>query len=60
MAGAKVLLEAVFLGSVGRWLGQGFNLVAFVLLQVLYPVYSIGVGLLSFVLPFTWKNRNYK
>lgn len=60
LIGSKLLTEAVFLFSVSSFLQQKFDIVAFLILQVLYPLYVVTIGLLSIAVPHRWKNRNYK
>ncbi len=56
----KVSVEGVFIFWVGRFLDRKFDLVAFMTLQIIYPMYVAGVGLLSIFSAYAWKNRNYK
>jgi biofilm PGA synthesis N-glycosyltransferase PgaC len=56
----KIFLEGIFLFWVGRFLDRRFDLPAFLVLQLLYPLYVVTVATLSFFMPYHWKNRNYK
>lgn len=56
----KIILEAAFLLQVCRFLRTRWNWLAFLSLQILYPLYTIIVSLASFVVPFQWKNRVFK
>jgi hypothetical protein len=55
-----VILEAALLLQVCRFLKMRWNWLAFFGLQVLYPLYVVGVGAASFFVPFQWKNRVFK
>ncbi len=56
----KMILEGVFLAGVARFLRERIDPVSFVLWQVLYPFYAIGIGLLSLRASYRWKDRKYK
>ena len=56
----KLFLEGVYLFWVGRFLKCRFDVPAFLILQILYPLYTISIAALSFGHSFQWKNRNYK
>lgn len=56
----KIILEAAFLLQVCRFLKTPWNWLAFFSLQLLYPLYVVGVGVASFFVPFRWKNRIFK
>ncbi len=53
----KILLEAFFLSRICKHLNEDFPKRAFFLLQVLYPVYVICIGLLSQFKRSRWKDR---
>jgi cellulose synthase/poly-beta-1,6-N-acetylglucosamine synthase-like glycosyltransferase len=53
----KALADAWFLRPVARFVGVHWHWLAFVLLQVLYPLYVMATGLLSNFLPNNWKGR---
>jgi len=55
--GFKVGLELIFLWRVSRFLRQPFNWIAFLVLQMLYPIYVICSGLLSQIKSYRWKDR---
>jgi poly-beta-1,6-N-acetyl-D-glucosamine synthase len=54
---AKASVEFLFFRPVLRFLGIPFSAVAFFALQFLYPYYVIGVGALSVVGRYQWKER---
>jgi poly-beta-1,6-N-acetyl-D-glucosamine synthase len=54
---AKVFVESIFLIGVCRFLNVRWNWTAFVVLQLIYPLYVIGIGIASNFLPYSWKNR---
>ncbi len=56
----KLFLEAIFLLWVGHFLERRFDVLAFLALQILHPLYVIGVGSISIIASYQWKNRNYK
>ncbi|HEX8041287.1 MAG TPA: glycosyltransferase family 2 protein, partial [Chryseosolibacter sp.] len=56
----KMILEAAFLLQVCRFLETRWNWLAFLVLQVFYPVYVVAVAAASFFVPFQWKNRIFK
>jgi biofilm PGA synthesis N-glycosyltransferase PgaC len=56
----KIFLEGVFLIWVGRFIDRPIDVLSFLVLQILYPLYVITIGVSSFFLPYTWKERNYK
>ncbi len=57
---AKVSMEGVFIFWIGRFLHKRFDPLAFVALQIIYPIYVSVVGLFSIFSAYTWRNRNYK
>ena len=56
----KIFLEGIFFSWVARFLHRRIDLLAFLTLQIIYPFYIIIIGMLSLVLRYEWKNRNYK
>ncbi|HWA35487.1 MAG TPA: glycosyltransferase [Cyclobacteriaceae bacterium] len=56
----KIFLEGIFLTWVGRFLDRPIDVLSFLALQIVYPLYVIAVGVSSFFVPYTWKQRNYK
>ena len=56
----KILLEGIFLYKTSKFLKQNISIFAFLLLQVIYPLYTITVGLLSNVMDVSWKGRTIK
>lgn len=55
--GVKALLEFLFLRHVCRSLGCRWNGLAFMTLQVIYPLYVMGIGLFAHFIPQQWKGR---
>lgn len=53
----KTGLEFLFLRSVCRFLGCRWNSLAFMTLQVIYPLYVMGIGLFAHFIPQRWKGR---
>lgn len=53
----KILLEVFFLFKVSKFMRQRFYWGAFLLLQILYPLYVIVVGVFSNVISVSWKER---
>lgn len=56
----KMILEAAFLLQVCRFLRVPWNWLAFFALQAIYPLYAIGVGVVSFFRAFEWKHRSFR
>ena len=56
----KILVESIFVFVVIRFLGLRFDWLGFIMLQIIYPVYVTGIGLLSLGWSYQWKRRNYK
>lgn len=54
---AKIFLEFIFLFSVSTSLRQKFSFSSFLLLQVLYPVYVLWVGVAARFRKYSWKGR---
>jgi len=57
---ARACLELLFLKNVGRYLNLKWSWVSFAILQVLYPVYVVVIGLLAQFNSFEWKGRKLK
>lgn len=55
----KMMLEVVFLAGVNRFLKVRFNVWAFLVLQLLYPVYVSTIGVLCNFMDFEWKGRGH-
>ncbi len=53
----KLLLEGLFLRVVSGYLQLRFNILAFCVLQVVYPVYVIFTGISSRFITYRWKDR---
>ena len=58
LLGIKVLLECLFLYAVSNFLGSRWNWVAFIVLQFIYPIYVIGIGIVSQLTTYEWKGRS--
>ena len=57
---AKFSLEYVFLFTIGHFFKHPVKIVSFITLQLLYPFYVIGVGILSNFVSFRWKGRRLR
>jgi len=55
----KLLIELIFLWSIGRTFGQRMNGIAFVVNYLLYPLYAIYFGIAANFGKFKWKGRAY-
>jgi len=56
----KIFLEGVFIFWVDRFLDRRFDILAFLSLQIMYPVYVTTIGVFSLFSAYRWKSRNYK
>ena len=56
----KIMLECIFLYKISKFFKQPFSISSFLLLQVIYPLYTVTVGLLSNVIGVSWKGRAIK
>ncbi|MBL7870513.1 MAG: glycosyltransferase [Cyclobacteriaceae bacterium] len=54
----KILLEITFLLMVSIYLKQRFRILAFSVLQIVYPFYVIWIGFYSQISTYTWKGRS--
>jgi len=54
----KVILEAVYLNNVSVHIHQPFSIPAFLVLQVVYPLYVVIIGVLSQLFDYEWKDRS--
>lgn len=57
LLGLKFLLEGYFLFNIGRTLHQRFSVPAFLILQLIYPLYVLIIGILSQLVDYEWKGR---
>jgi cellulose synthase/poly-beta-1,6-N-acetylglucosamine synthase-like glycosyltransferase len=57
LLGSKFLLEGYFLVKVNRSTSQRFSMIAFLILQGLYPFYVLFIGTFSQLLGYEWKGR---
>lgn len=55
----KVMAEGVFIAWMARFLDRPFNGLAFLLIQLFYPFYVLGIGVGSLFMPYRWKGRRY-
>jgi poly-beta-1,6-N-acetyl-D-glucosamine synthase len=55
----KILLEFIYLLMISNYLKQRFSILAFIALQIIYPVYVIYIGIASQVCTYTWKERSH-
>ncbi len=55
----KLLIEFIFLWSIGRTFGQRMNGIAFIVNYLLYPLYAIYFGIAANFGKFKWKGRAY-
>lgn len=56
----KALAESLFLGQVCRFLKIKWNWLAFIVLQFVYPIYVISVGIVSNFVAYSWKDRKIR
>ncbi len=54
----KLMLEGVLLAYTSKLIQQRFSFLAFIVLQVFYPLYVVGVALTSQCVGYKWKGRN--
>ena len=55
----KITVELVFLRKVSSWLNNKWSWLTFLAWQLLYPFYSLFIGVASLISGYTWKNRRY-
>ena len=60
VVGTKIIIEALYFFLIYRFQRTAFDLIAFFLLQIIYPLYGIVIGLRSLTGSYRWKDRNYK
>jgi poly-beta-1,6-N-acetyl-D-glucosamine synthase len=56
----KLIVEAIFLKKIAAFMKVRWKWPAFILLQIVYPVYAVWIGLISSFTPFEWKGRKSK
>lgn len=56
----KVFAEAIFLIRVSHFLKIPWNWLVFMVLQIIYPFYVIGVGIASNFISYSWKDRTVR
>ncbi len=57
LLGIKCMLEGLFLFTVSKHTRQPFSIIAFLILQIIYPLYVVLIGILSQLLDYEWKGR---
>ena len=60
IVGIKIVVEVFYFFLINRFQRTPFDLLAFLLLQFIYPVYVMVTGVLSLAGSYRWKGRNYK
>ncbi|MBL7851945.1 MAG: glycosyltransferase [Cyclobacteriaceae bacterium] len=55
----KVFVEGVFIAWMGRFLDRPFHAGAFLLIQLVYPIYVMIIGIGSLFLSYQWKGRRH-
>lgn len=58
--GIKLLFEWLFLHTIMRFLGKTLHMGVFLLLQFLYPLYTIFFGVSAHIGSYNWKGRSYQ
>lgn len=58
--GGKLLLEFLFLRKAVSFLQTKFSFIGFFILQFLYPLYVVYVGIASNFISYQWKGNRYK
>jgi biofilm PGA synthesis N-glycosyltransferase PgaC len=58
--GGKLLLEFLFLRKAVSFLQTKFSFISFFILQFLYPLYVVYVGIASNFISYQWKGNRYK
>ncbi|GAB1446895.1 glycosyltransferase [Flammeovirgaceae bacterium] len=58
LIGVKIILEIAFIYPVTRFLNVRWSWGAFLVLQLIYSFYVIGIGILSQVMTYQWKGRS--
>lgn len=53
----KLLVDIPILISASKFFDKSFSFPTFVLLESIYPLYIVGIGILSFFIKSTWKGR---
>ncbi|WP_276369985.1 glycosyltransferase [Chryseolinea sp. H1M3-3] len=56
----KLVFEYTVLKKIADFLIVPWNWTAFIILQITYPLYAVGVGLISLFLSYEWKGRKLK
>ena len=59
LVAGKILAEAYFFRMVSRRLAQPFDVVSFMMWQLIYPFYVLIIGAASLTLAWNWEGRNY-
>jgi hypothetical protein len=56
----KALTECILLRKVATYSGVPWNWSVFIILQFIYPVYAVGIAVISSFISFEWKGRTLK
>ncbi len=54
----KIILDGIFLYSVSRFLGLRWSYLSLLALQFIYPLYVVGIGIVSLGSGYDWKGRS--
>jgi cellulose synthase/poly-beta-1,6-N-acetylglucosamine synthase-like glycosyltransferase len=57
---AKFIFDLPLLAAICRFANRGRLMFWYLPLQLIYPVYIVGIGLLGNILSFTWKGRKFQ
>lgn len=57
---SKWLIDFILLHLTAKFFSKKIKLVDFVIMQLIYPLYIVFIGLISVLGSFNWKDRNYK
>lgn len=55
----KIFLEGIFFSWVARFLERRFDFLAFLTLQIVYPIYVMVIAVFSLFSSYQWKDRKY-
>ncbi len=55
----KLLVDAVCIYQSASFFNQDRVLLSYGLAAIVYPIFTLGIGLASLFMPFKWKNRTY-
>jgi hypothetical protein len=60
LVATKLIVEFIFLKRVSSFLDVKWRTSTFLALQILYPLYVVGIGIFSNFIPYHWKGRKYR